>query len=275
MLCRFIWQCVTNTKKGKKFCPDSKGIAEEIIELAFVEAYKLLCNDNRDVLEEFLARIEETLSQDNAGKQLEKIEKDLRVLEAKRTKLVDMRLEETLDKATFESKYLELTSQIEQLQEQQSDLQAAAETENTMKARIAEFRKTLEQNNVLDKFDRYVFESIVEKVIVGGYDKDGHKNPFKLTFIYKTGFHNQLDGAQFKPPRKNSKAVKATGKLCSHPTDEAETLSFYHRDNTCGNRRPAAKRNPVTPSSNTKGACLYDHCGAHPTHDRLLPGKPA
>lgn len=61
-------------QKGKKFCPDSKGISEETIELAFVESYKLLCNDNRDVLDEFLARTEETLSQDNASKQLAKIE---------------------------------------------------------------------------------------------------------------------------------------------------------------------------------------------------------
>ncbi len=59
-----------------------------------------------------------------------------------------------------------------------------------MKKRIAEFRKTLEENEVLDTFDRYVFESIVEKVIVGGYDEDGNKDPSMLTFIYKTGFKN-------------------------------------------------------------------------------------
>lgn len=34
-----IWQCVTATKKGKKFCPDSKGIAEETIEQAFILCY--------------------------------------------------------------------------------------------------------------------------------------------------------------------------------------------------------------------------------------------
>lgn len=239
---KVIWQCVTNTKKGKKFCPDSKGISEETIELAFVEAYKLLCNDNRDVLDEFLARTEETLSQDNASKQLAKIEKDIRVLEAKRAKLVDMRLEEMLDKDSYESKYLELACQIDQLQDKRRDLQSAAETENTMKSRIAEFRKTLEHNNVLDKFDRYVFESIVEKVIVGGYDKDGRKDPYKITFIYKTGFQSQVDGASFKPPRKNSKAAKASTKLCSYPTDGAQTMSSYHVDDTCGDGGPPLPR---------------------------------
>ena len=231
---KVIWQCVTSTKKGKKFCPDSKGIAEETIEQAFVESYRLLCQNNKDVLDEFIARTEETLSENNAGKQLVKIEKDIRALEAKRAKLVDMRLEEVLDKETYESKYLDLTGQIEQLQAQRRDLQEAAETENTMKKRIAEFRKTLEQNNVLEEFDRYIFESIVEKVIVGGYDEEGRKDPAKLIFIYKTGFQSHMDGANFKPPRKNSKSAKQAAGLCSHPTDKVETTCSHHSDDTCG-----------------------------------------
>ena len=101
-----------------------------------------------------------------------------------------------------------------------------------MKKRIAEFRKTLEENEVLDTFDRYVFESIVEKVIVGGYDEDGNKDPSMLTFIYKTGFKNSLDGTNFKPPRKNSKTAKQNAGLCSHTTDEAKSMYSYHSNNT-------------------------------------------
>ena len=238
---KVIWQCVTGTKKGKKNCPDSKGIAEETIEQAFVESYRLLCQNNKDVLDEFIARVEETLSENNASKQLAKIEKDIRALEAKRAKLVDMRLEEVLDKETYESKYLDLSGQIERLQAQHRDLQEAAETESTMKKRIADFRRTLEQNNVLDKFDRYIFESIVEKVIVGGYDEEGHKDPAKLTFIYKTGFHSHMDGTAFKPPRKNSKAAKQAAGLCSHPTDEVGALCSHHGDDTRRDGCPACQ----------------------------------
>lgn len=234
---KVIWQCVTATKKGKKFCPDSKGIAEETIEQAFIESYRLLCQNNKDVLDEFIARTEETLSDSNASKQLAKVEKDIAALDAKRAKLVDMRLEEIIDKETYEQKYFDLSSQIEQLQKQRESLQESAETESTMKKRIAEFRRTLEENEVLDTFDRYVFESIVEKVIVGGYDEDGNKDPAMLTFIYKTGFKNSLDGTNFKPPRKNSKAAKQNAGLCSHTTDEAKSMCSYHSDDTCRMRR--------------------------------------
>ena len=88
---------------------------------------------------------------------------------------------------------------------------------------------------MLDTFDRYVFESIVEKVIVGGYDEDGNKDPSMLTFIYKTGFKNSLDGTNFKPPRKNSKAAKQSAGLCSHTTDEAKSMYSYHSDDTYRN----------------------------------------
>ena len=53
---------------------------------------------------------------------------------------------------------------------------------------VEDFKKALSQNEVLQEFDRGIFESIIEKVIVGGYDEDGNKDPYKITFIYKTGF---------------------------------------------------------------------------------------
>ena len=255
---KVIWQCVTATKKGKKFCPDSKGIAEETIEQAFIESYRLLCQNNKDVLDEFIARTEETLSDSNASKQLAKVEKDIAALDAKRAKLVDMRLEEIIDKETYEQKYFDLSSQIEQLQKQRESLQESAETESTMKKRIAEFRRTLEENEVLDTFDRYVFESIVEKVIVGGYDEDGNKDPAMLTFIYKTGFKNSLDGTNFKPPRKNSKAAKQNAGLCSHTTDEAKSMCSYHSDDTRGVRGEAGE-NVIRKIC--KGYCEKPQCG--------------
>ena len=55
-----------------------------------------------------------------------------------------------------------------------------------------------------------------------------------LTFIYKTGFENSVDGANFKPPRKNSKAAKQCADLCSDTTDEVNAICSYHSNDTCG-----------------------------------------
>ena len=229
-----IWQCVVSTKKGKKFCPESKGVDERTIERAFVESYRLLCQNNKDVLDEFMKRTEETLSESNAGKRLAKAERDIHALEVKKNKLVDMRLEDTIDKETYDRRYLDLSSQIEQLQKECESLQDAAETETTMRKRVAMFRQTLEQNEVLDTFDRHIFESIVEKVIVGGYDSNGNKDPYMIVFVYKTGFKNSVDGKNFKPLRKNSKENHSPAVLCSHASNEAESMCSDSSDDTPG-----------------------------------------
>ena len=103
-----------------------------------------------------------------------------------------------------------------------------------MRKRVAAFRQTLEQNEVLDTFDRHIFESIVEKVIVGGYDSNGNKDPYMIVFVYKTGFKNSVDGKNFKPLRKNSKENHSPAVLCSHASNEAESMCSDSSDDTCG-----------------------------------------
>lgn len=103
---KVIWQCVTSTKKGKKYCPDAKGIPESIIEEAFLESYKLLCYNNTDVVDEMLDRIEISLCSNNPEKEISNIERLISKNEAKKQKLLDMRLDDTLDKDSFDIKLM-------------------------------------------------------------------------------------------------------------------------------------------------------------------------
>lgn len=61
---------------------------------------------------------------------------------------------------------------------------------------MSQLRKALENEDALDEFDRIVFESIVEKVIVGGYDEDGNPTPYKLTFVLKCNQDLKVDDAK-------------------------------------------------------------------------------
>ncbi|MNT87119.1 hypothetical protein D3C72_2274870 [compost metagenome] len=51
---------------------------------------------------------------------------------------------------------------------------------------------------MLSAFDRNVFESIVEKVIVGDLADPIQPEPYKLKFIYKTGFSNTVESKMFE-----------------------------------------------------------------------------
>lgn len=203
-----------------------------------------MCNNNKDVLEEFLQRMEETLSSNTIHKEIAKIEKEIQGLENKKNKLVDMRLEDIIDNEMYEEKYNALMQEInEKVQTREKSL-ANLEEEKDIKKRLLAFKKVLEQNEVIDTFDRYVFESVVEKVIVGGIDEDGNKDPTMITFVYKTGLSNSLDGEKFKPARRNAKKdnTRKSNELCSHTVNEDNKLCSHSSDDTYRGCRTAREK---------------------------------
>ena len=125
-----------------------------------------------------------------------------------------------------ERKLSDIRANIEMLEQQMED-------EVSLKRRVEDFKKALSQNEVLQEFDRGIFESIIEKVIVGGYDEDGKKDPYKITFIYKTGFRNEVGNAKQRFDKTKSVGDKAK-ELCSHIADEVKDVCSYVSDNTCG-----------------------------------------
>ncbi|MGE5496138.1 MAG: recombinase family protein [Burkholderiales bacterium] len=216
---KVTWQCVNATKKGKTFCPDSKGVPEKIIEDAFIESFRILCGDNKDVLDEFLERMKNVLSNSNVNKQLKKIEKEIFDYEKRKNRLIDMLLDKSIDKKTHNEKYAEISEKLEYLLDERERLQETSNDEENIKRRLNEFRLALEQNEILECFERSVFESIIEKVIIGGIDEFGNKDPYKITFVYKIGYTDDIDGRKIKERRKNENKGSINKNMCSYYSD--------------------------------------------------------
>ena len=58
------------------------------------------------------------------------------------------------------------------------------------------------------------------------------KDPYKIIFIYKTGFKNEIGNAKERFGKK-SKAVEKAKEMCSHIVDEVKDVCSYVSDNTC------------------------------------------
>jgi hypothetical protein len=226
-----IWQCVKSTKGGKRYCPDSKGIPEQVIEEAFIASYKMLCSDNKDVLEEFITRVEKTLSEDSARDKLMKFQKSADNLHSKRKILLEKYLEGIVSQDVYEETDVGYERKLSDINANITMLEQQLEDEVSLKRRVADFKKALSQNEVLEEFDRGIFESIIEKVIVGGYDEDGNKDPYKITFIYKTGFKNEIGNAKERFD-KSKRIGEKEKEWCSHIADEVKDLCSDDSDNT-------------------------------------------
>lgn len=232
-----IWHCVTATKHGKKNCPHCKGIPEEVIENAFVKSYQLLCSDQHEVVSEFLQKVEDILKDDASLKRLPKIEKEMTDLQRRKEKLLDLRLDNNIDRDIYDKKNQELSEQLKKLQAEQLQLVELSKNQESTKTRIKEFRKNLNSGELLENFDRVVFESVVERIIIGGYNDEGVADPLKITFVYKTGIHSNLNAKDFKPKRKNAAAVHTDAELCSYASVEDDKLCLHSSSDTYRNRR--------------------------------------
>ena len=136
--------------------------------------------------------MEETISKDESSGRLKQVEKDIASLEKKRNKLTDMMLDDKISKEAYDEKYEELNRKLKKANDEKDVL-----SQKNIQNRMRELRAKLAGADVLDKFDRVVFESIVQKVIVGEVAEDGTVDPYKLTFVLK-GMDNR-----FIPDAKN------------------------------------------------------------------------
>lgn len=191
----------------------------------------------RDVLEEFIKRVEKTLSEDSIEDKIEKLNKNAYNIQYKRKKLLESYLEGVVAKDIYEETDMGYEKKLSEVNAQLGMLEQQYDNESSLQRRLVDFRKALSKNQILEGFDRGIFESIIEKVIVGGYDENGEKDPYKIIFIYKTGFKNEIGNAKERFGKK-SKAVEKAKEMCSHIVDEVKDVCSYVSDNTCGDGMP-------------------------------------
>ena len=169
--------------------------------------FGLLAKNFDDVLESVLSSIEETLSKDDSTEKLKRIEKDIASLEKKRKKLTDMYLDDKLTKEAYDHKYSELSKKLDKCKEEKAIFADCALSQKNIAGKMKTIRAKLKDADVLDQFDRVVFESLVEKVIVGEQAEDGTVDPYKLTFVLKGMDERSIPDARDRYMNLHNKAV--------------------------------------------------------------------
>jgi DNA invertase Pin-like site-specific DNA recombinase len=221
---KIMWHCVSATKNGKKVCPHSKAVAEEAIENAFVQSFQMTIQQNKGTVEELLERLKESIEKNALADTTGELQRKINRLNSKINKLLDLRLDGGIEKETYEEKYRSLSRELEKLksENEKNDLQSSRQKD--VQKRLDTFRSVLKSNVSMKNFDPDVFNSIVEKVVVGGFDEDGEPDPTKLTFIYRTNVTDERSADDFKPPR------RPRGKKNNNLTEENSSISMSDTD---------------------------------------------
>ncbi len=91
-----VWHCMEFVKHGKENCTLCKAMKESIIEEAFTESYKLLCNNNKELIQTFLNEMEEIIQEESNESSIKRLEEEKQILKEKIDKLIDLNLNGTI-----------------------------------------------------------------------------------------------------------------------------------------------------------------------------------
>lgn len=174
-------------KHGKENCPHCKAMKESIIEEAFTESYKLLCNNNKELIQTFLKEMEEIIQEESNESSIKKLEEEKQILKEKIDKLIDLNLNGTITLETLQEKKAKLQNKINQIEKEQEHLQIELEDSISLNQGLNKFKTLFKDNEIMPEFDKDVFELMIEKVIIGEKDSKGKVNPRVITFILKSG----------------------------------------------------------------------------------------
>ena len=98
-----------------------------------------------------------------------------------------MQLDGIIDKDIYIKKEQEIKFQITEIETKITELLNLKNTNNDISNKIKEIEKIMNEPTSIKEFDKEVFDSIVERIILGETDEDGNSNPNVVRFILKTG----------------------------------------------------------------------------------------
>ena len=203
------WKCFQQVDE-KRYCEKSKFIRDDVLKDIFVELYNLIVKNKHQTKQQLLEAIKSTIKEDNFQKDINKLNIDLEKLNTKLSKLVDMKLEDIIDKNIYKQKEQEIKYQINEINEKITDLQNQENKNNTISKKIKEIEKIVNAPACLEEFDKETFDSIVERIIIGDEDSDKQS----VRFILKTGIeykckeNNRIDtSVSFGSYKRFSKAI--------------------------------------------------------------------
>lgn len=182
-----VWQCIKRAKQGKEECPHCKAIAEDILEDCFVQGYRILCNNNRKVVGTFLEKIENILKENTTETIVNKLENNKEKINKKLANLLELNLEGRINKEQYALKFDELNTELIKIENKIESLLKETNRTESIKQRLNKFKSLFKDIEIMPKFDKDVFECLVDKVIIGETQENGTIEPYTIRFICKNG----------------------------------------------------------------------------------------
>ncbi len=114
-------------------------------------------------------------------------------LENRLSNLMDMKLDDYMNKNAYLSKEKEINDKIKEIDDKISNYQNRLKTNKDISKQLKIVEEILSASKTINDFNEETFNNLVEKVIVGEVDEDGNIYPNIINFILKVGSSYQYE----------------------------------------------------------------------------------
>lgn len=179
-----VWKCRKSVKDGHKFCGNSKSIDEDGLQKGFVQALNMLLLCEGNVLSGFIKTLESAEAIDEERNNVNRITSEIKTLELRKSRALDAMIDGSITKDQYNSKVKEINDMLIKLNDELVTSEAISKKKNTIREKLEEFSKMIDQGTKFEEYDGDVFDAVIHKVIVGGDDKNGNYDPYQITYVF-------------------------------------------------------------------------------------------
>lgn len=179
------WIC--RSHRNKIDCSNLIHYKQEELEDIFVLTYNKLFQDSDKYIHSFMKKVNEVISENQDYNNQKKIKEEIFKLENKLSNLIDLQLDGSISKEILNQKNREITNKIKEYEQQLKDTENIETTRKQKQEQIDKISNTLKEYKGLTKFNEEVFNSLVDKIIIGEKLENGEEDFYKIKFILKTG----------------------------------------------------------------------------------------
>lgn len=177
-----VWQCMRTVKESIALCKNSKGMREEVIQKAFVDAYELLCKNDKEVITNFINRVKEVTKYSGNVLKEKKLMDQIEEINKKMSVLLDLHLDGNIDEQVYLIKKETLNAEKEKMQKKLNELSVERRDEKSAEKGLEKIEEIFNNSIIMPEFDEDVFETLVRNIIIG----EG-EDPMTIIFILKNG----------------------------------------------------------------------------------------
>jgi DNA invertase Pin-like site-specific DNA recombinase len=178
---RVIYKCSVNYSKGKKGCENGSYIREDVLINILMELLtKISADKNRKAfIKNMMTVLEESLTEGEVGQDKVSVEKQIKKIQEKKDKLVELFMDAMIDKAGFTRKNEELDKMEAKLTEELKTIENKRSELTSKKDRLQKFysmlNKELEYKSINSKEDvKALVDTYVDKIEILGKDITFH-----------------------------------------------------------------------------------------------------